>query len=456
MSDPEKLRKLIAKLSLKNNFWGYLFARIRRVADASIPSIMGVGPNSDGTISLFYNQELVEKTEDDALLLVLEHEGLHVLNKHISRFIKISEMETDTQRKNFKMLVWNYASDCAANDLMKMPGKIKIGGVEVNLVLPQTFDLPQKHAAEWYFYKLLEQMKENNICSECGAPLEEGDHDGKHDHGGESDGKEGHGSDSCCPGCGKSSNGQIGDHGKWKDSDGVADKNALARKLDQYTKDIVSETVKNFNKNRGDIPGSIQELIKELLKPPQVPYYQMIRKLVVGSRLCKFKRSPTKINRKRMYVFEIGDEHSPSISPFPGRTRDRSFNVSVMIDTSGSMRKDDIIEALSSCKDIIEKDRHCVITVIECDTHVQKEYQIKKIQDIQMDVKGRGGTTLLPGLERAKELGTDITLAFTDGYCENLNEVARNKLPRKIVWIVGEHSTTETIDKTGYIVRINT
>ena len=153
--------------------------------------------------------------------------------------------------------------------------------------------------------------------------------------------------------------------------------------------------------------------------------------------------------------FILDDFNLPQISPFPGKKRDFTFYVGVLIDTSGSQSKEDIIDALSGCKSIIEHDKHCKVVVIENDTKVQKEYEIKRLSDIQMNVRGRGGTILMPGLERLKQLNVDVTLGFTDGYCEDLNSVSRKKLPKKIIWAVRkEHGTVSTLNRTGFIVRI--
>ena len=95
----ERLKDLIAQMTLKHNYWGYLFARIRRVASDQIPSIMGVAPTKQGTLQLLYHPELVDGTKDAVLKYVLEHEGMHVLNKHISRLIRIITNELDEFQK---------------------------------------------------------------------------------------------------------------------------------------------------------------------------------------------------------------------------------------------------------------------------------------------------------------------------------------------------------------------
>ena len=118
------------------------------------------------------------------------------------------------------------------------------------------------------------------------------------------------------------------------------------------------------------------------------------------------------------------------------------------------MSNDDIKEGLSGIKNIIEKDRYCHTTVLEVDVGVEKEYVARKVRDIQFNIKGRGGTTLGPGLFRAKELACDVCLAFTDGYTENINKYPRKNLPKKIIWVINKGGTAKNLNETGFVVRI--
>jgi predicted metal-dependent peptidase len=229
---------------------------------------------------------------------------------------------------------------------------------------------------------------------------------------------------------------------------------ALSRKLEQNVRKIIKDSVKHFSKDRGNLPSHIAELIEQALGPPKVPYYQIIRRLVRGSRLSKFQRSPTRINRKRTYTFHLEGSSLPQISPFPGKKRDFTFDIVILIDTSGSMSPDQIAEGLSGVKNIIENDKYCYTTVLEVDAGVEKEYQCKRIKDIQFNVKGRGGTVLRPGLERAKQLGCDICLAFSDGYVDDINSVPRKYLPKKLVWIITENGSVEHVNKSGYVIKL--
>lgn len=415
----DRLKELIAKFVLKYNYWGYLFSRIRRkpLSFSQLGSVMGVGPEKDGTITLYYEPDLLSKTSDREVLKVVEHEGMHILNKHIPRYLRIIANETSEERKKNKTEVWNVASDCCVNMQAKIREPLTIAGKPWEPCLPEKYNLEENKTTEYYFYELLKNSKTIELP-----------------------------------------NGSFGfnNHEQWKKgANGVSDLSSLSRKLDQHVQNIIKESVKNFNRDRGSIPSHIADLIEGALAPPKAPYYQIIRKLVRGSRFSKFMRSPTKINRKRTYVFTIKDNKCvPQISPFPGKTRDMTFDIVVLLDTSGSMSHENILEGLSGVKNLVEKDRHCYTTVLEVDAGVEKEYEVKKVKDIQFNVKGRGGTTLRPGLERARQLNCDVCLAFTDGYCENINSIPRKYLPKKLIWVINKGGTAKTVNETGYVVHI--
>jgi len=430
MNPHERIKEMVARMVLKNNYWGYLFSRIRRKPAESLPSIMGVAPEPDATITLYYHPLLVEKASDETLGIILEHEGGHILNRHIPRLIRLIANELSKRRQAIKIDAWNIAADCTVNSQANLPKEITIGNMVISLDFPERYGFPDNQIAEFYYHRLLEQQK-----------------------GGGKGGKGGGGSGGSGS---RFSNDQIDDHDKWLSNiEQVPDLSSLSRKMDNYVGNIIKESVKTFNRNRGDLPGYISELIEELLAPPKAPYYQIVRKLVKGSRLSKFKRAHAKVNRKRTYVFTIGDKNIPAISPFPGKTRDFSFDICILLDTSGSMSKEEILEGLSGVKNMIENDRYCKVTVLEDDTRVNKEYEVKKLRDIQFNITGRGGTTLRPGLERCRELEPDVTLCFTDGHCEDVNSVPRKFLPKKLIWVVGGvNSTIENVDRTGFIVQV--
>jgi predicted metal-dependent peptidase len=424
----ERLKNLVAKMTLKSSYWGYLFSRIRREESESIPSIMGVKPNINGTITLVFHPKLLMGTEDSVLKQIIEHEGMHVLNKHISRLLRILSNEVSDMQKMRKAIIWNIAADCSVNHLIDLPKTLKIDGKDWPVLHPKMYKLPDNKPTEFYFKELLKQDEKN-----------------KKNGGGE-----------CAEGL-KSVGKSMDDHSEWKNiTKQSGDVSALSRSVDNYIQDLIKDSLKNFERGRGDLPAYIRELIDKALRPPKAPYFMIIRKLVKASRYSKFKRAFAKVSRKRTYTFMIGENSNlPAISPFPGRARDLTFDIIVVIDVSGSMSPDDIKEGLSGVRNVIEGDRFCKLTVMEIDTVIQKEYQVKKVKDIDFEVKGRGGTVLAPALERCKKLNPDVVLCFTDGYTDNINGMPKKYLPKKIIYVIQKGGTADNVNKTGYVVRID-
>lgn len=509
-SPAERLKNLIAQMTIKSgnenisyNYFGYIFSRIRRVNDNTIPSIMGVAPRKDGTLALLFNTRYFDGTDDEAMKKVIEHEGMHILNKHIPRLLRILENESRERFKFAKARIWNTAADCAVNPVIKFPKDIIIAGKPFGACYPEFYGMEDGMPAEHYYFALLKEAEEQaEKCAEClknkqqgepddnsspdktsesndqgsKKPGEKDESDDKNEMDGDQPGEgspndqSGEGTQSNQPGEGNSPCGDcpygiggagqdydvIGDHSKWSDvTKEVSDVSSLSRKIDSQIRDIIKDSVKNFKHRRGNLPSHIQELINAALEPPKVPYYQLIQKLIKGSRFSKFKRSLTRINRKRVYSFIIDEENVPVISPFPGKTRDFTFKIVILLDTSGSMGPEDVREGLSGCKNIIENDRHCHVTVLENDAVLHKEYVLKRVNDIDFEIKGRGGTVLRPGIERAKEINPDVMLCFTDGGCDNINDFPRKMLPKKIIWVITNDGETRQLDKTGFIVRID-
>lgn len=417
----ERIKTLITEMVATDNYWGYLFSKINRKKDNNVSAAFAVCPEIDGTISLLYNTNYIEISDDECIKDFLEHEGTHILNKHIPRLLRIISDETLMENKIKKRDKWNIAADCAVNSLIpKIKRKYSLSnGEDYCLVFPDYYNLPFKESAEFYYNNLPKDSENKNGNGEKLYKI-------------------------------------VANHESWtKNNSKISDISSLASRLEQFSNSVLEESYKNV-RNRGKLPSYIIKKIEEILKPPQIPYYQLISKLVKGSRLSKYKKAYTRINKKRIYTFFINGNHNiPKISPFPGKVKDYTFNISILLDTSGSMSKDDILEGLSGVKNIIENDKDCKTTVIENDAKIQKEYEIKKLKDIQYDIMGRGGTSLFPGLERCKELNSDVILVFTDGYCEDLNGISKKLLPRKIIYVLTKDGTSNYIDRTGYIVRLS-
>jgi len=449
----DRLKSMIAKMVLNYNYWGYLFSRIGLQVSNQPDLILALAVERDSKIYLKFNPYLTSQINDEDLKLLVEHEGLHLLNKHLQRMINVLHDYNNPQDEN----LFNIASDIVVNDILRIDS-VKLAGDRVNLYTSKTFKFPRNKSTEWYFVELRKNRQDANESDKGG----EGKSDFSKQNGSQQsnnqnqqqtpDKQEG-------PGCGGKKGGDQGEpqflspHNNWIPSN-IEDKLGFSRKVEKQVRRIVKESIKSFSKERGTLPGHIKELVSEILGQPQLPYYQIIRKLVLGTRLAKPEISYSNINKKRTYSSYLEEEGLPEICPFPGTKIAHTFKIVILLDTSGSMSLEQIHEGLSGLRNIIENDRHCHTTVLEVDTKIHKEYVCKRISDIDFHVKGRGGTRLSPGLFRAKELNCDICLAFTDGYTEKINNLPRRKLPKNILWVLTKGGSKANIEGTGPIVMV--
>lgn len=124
----------------------------------------------------------------------------------------------------------------------------------------------------------------------------------------------------------------------------------------------------------------------------------------------------------------------------PGTKFDLEFgNVIFGLDTSGSMGKKELSEAV----DVVKKIRNICndVIMIQGDTTVTA---IEKVQKNikELEIKGRGGTDLRPIIEKAKDYGFPKTplVMFTDGEIWDYPSVAELK---NSVWVFTQENTAK-------------
>ena len=249
----ERLKQLIARFVLKYNYWGYLFSRIRRKPAKNFGSIMGVAPQTDGTITLLYEPDLFMATDDKEIYKIIEHEGMHLLNKHITRLLRILANETINERKQTKITAWNIAADCSVNVQANIREDIIIAGKAWPPQLPAHYNMEEGKVTEEYYLNLLQNHKDNmkqimqQICQNCPYAKNNQDSDGKEEGQGKGEGQDEESEGNLCPGFGNKgcpAHGGLDTHKNWIDgAKGVPDLSALSRKIDQHISNIVKESV---------------------------------------------------------------------------------------------------------------------------------------------------------------------------------------------------------------------
>ena len=142
---------------------------------------------------------------------------------------------------------------------------------------------------------------------------------------------------------------------------------------------------------------------------------------------CNWKR-PSR--RQGGVGFGVGRPVMPSFhAPVP--------EVAVVIDTSGSMGKDQLSAALSEIQGVLSA-TGANVTCVVCDATVHGIKPIRNVQDAAAMLKGGGGTAMAPALaalEKTKPL-PQVVIVCTDGYIDS-----PLKPSFEVVWcIVGGHT----------------
>jgi predicted metal-dependent peptidase len=409
------------------DFYARLVANLPSRPEKKVP-FMGVCWER-GHHVLLYNEDWVQqKLEEgrkgmDELRATVAHEAFHVILCHIARQMKLFRSFTADKEKARFLQRSNTATDMAVNDLLRSERDGRgMGPTYVDLqrnakmwVLPEHMKFPSELTYEWY----LSLMMDKDICPECvirivraqkKAEDDDGDGDGNKNKG-QTGGKCTHGprGDAECP------NGKhTGAHEFWVEmSENLSDEEmemvATQVEADAYEK--VKQAVEEHKRDRGTVPGFVEETLDNMMKPPRVPWKKLLHQYVQRCRLSKPMRTLER-PRRRWAMLDT--------TLYPGLKRDRTFRLGFGIDTSGSMSSDDIHEGLVELQGIAKLDKDIEIVVVEFDTMIHKEYVLDAHGEVDVKVVGRGGTDFNAFFQRMFELGKkseiDAIICFTDGY----------------------------------------
>ena len=385
-------------------FRAFLFT-LRPVETDTVPTAA-----IDKNLRVYWNRAFFAGLSINEGAFVVLHEMMHAFLYHASR--AKAHGVTD-----FKL--WNTACDCEINrTLSHMQGvTVPEGGC-----LPEKFDLPTDGRAEQYYDALrMAQEPETEEEEEEEEEPTDGDTDGDKD----GDGQEGDtGADDGTPGDkpgkgpgtksdepGDTHGSGSGDEpGEWElplddeDSPGVSnvDQRRAAEKAAQDIKDADA-------KHPGSVPGKLVREATAMLAPPKVPWQRVLQAAVNhGANAVTGYDEPT-YRRIAARSFSLG---SGVLLP---TYESYQPNVSIVIDTSGSMSQADLDTALRETQGVC-KALDCAVTVFAVDTQASAAQVVTDIRDIKLS--GGGGTDMSEGIRIAMDIKPrpHIVVVLTDGY----------------------------------------
>ena len=356
------LEDVIVRLLKQRPFYGQFLLQFRRrpysggkavavtIADA-VPTLM-VDPEHFAIFS---------PAEQEALL---EHLIKHILHLHPSR------------RKQRHSRLWDLACDLAIN-----PG---IDNLPAEAVQPQRLRMPTGLAAEEYYAKLL-------LMPELGAQEGDGHGDQPSQHQGEMSVNEAHREEP---------NQQLktlDDHQHWNEAD---------RTPESLAEQVVRQMVRTaWKRSQGEIPGSLQELVRRYLAPETIPWQQILRQFIGSAgRIGKtgtWKRAHRRFSQNT-----------------PGLRKQQFLNLVIGIDVSDSTDTQPLREAFAHELVRIARGRKSRITLLYAGSRIQKIAHFSGQPQVTEVYRGGGFTDLRPVFDYARTMQPRpaAIIYLTDGY----------------------------------------
>jgi predicted metal-dependent peptidase len=384
---------------MKNPFWAELSRNITKVPTMDIPTAGVTYDVQRDAFIMYYNPEFLSKQSNHAIIGVICHELSHITFGHL------------VARKRTPHWPWNLATDCAINSLIEisagqpfegdkpdawfLPRSGLVPGYRPELdpevmakMSPEqakaTTDLadiieklPKLKASEWYFQKIMDEMKsKGHDLSKSGKKivLRVKGSPGAGAEGGEPQpgGNE--------PGDGEEIEvgiGELDDHDGW---DEVPEE--LREYVEQRAKGILEKAVNHADQQSDgwgniprDIAGEIRRSVSQKIDWRSV-LRQFVGGLVRGERTSSIKR----INRRYPYIH-------------PGVKRGYTARLLVAIDMSGSV-SDKMLETFVAELNTLTKRVSVDILPFDCSANEKDIFEWRK------------GTR--PDVRRTKTGGTDF------------------------------------------------
>lgn len=372
---------------------------------------------TDGT-RMFMDAEFYSKMDEDERLGIIGHEVWHCALRHFQRL-------GNRDRKKF-----NFACDVEVDLLLHRDGfKVE--------VLPHEASWEGKSAEQIYdlMYPGLEQFQKDDehIFDSDKLP---GDDDGEKsgdesDDGGDSNEEDHNGKD------GKDQDVQAGNENGGISGrkaiagdadlpsvshDGVIDpdfqparEEELAEDWKDHLKNAVQQEMKKGNKGIGNLPGNVEDLIKDEDKVATVDWKKVlldyVSQLFGGDR--QWLPPARRYVWKKLYL--------------PSRAKKQSIEIVLAIDTSGSTTED-LPDFLAELRGMTSAFGEYKITIIQCDIaiHSVQEYSNDDpLPEEGLQFKGFGGTSYLAPFQYVEEKMDEVPTVFiylTDGFGEAPSE----------------------------------
>lgn len=385
----DRVSKQRTKLVARLPFFGHLALKLRPRVAQDGDGVNTAAVSTDGTLVI--NEAFADKLSDQELCFVIAHEVMHPAMLYFDRM----------QGRIPKL--WNMAHDHAINLIIKHMGDANIKPLG-DILCDEKY---KDWSAEEVYDDLLKDAVLVNIAMTAGEDGEGGE--GGQNPGGKSQGKG--------KGGGKSPQGQdprkdplfgdgrpdLADSDDGKKAAG-GDKGAANRLNTDWKISIVAAAQRHERaKGRGSLPGGLQRLIDEFTDP-KVDWREKLSRWVGEN------------GRRQDYTYGRPSRRSESVGQYlPSLKKYGIQDVTVMVDTSGSIGDKQLKEGLAEIQGVCE-DLGIGVRAMVIDAAVHDDVMVEDAHELQEKLAGGGGSNFCPGFEKLAEEGYEgVVIAFTDG-----------------------------------------
>lgn len=304
---------------------------------------------------------------------ILKHEMEHILFGHLARF---RDMD------NFKK--WNYATDCALNQFIDR-SHLPSGAIYPNnLPVRQGCKAKDKVNAEQY-YDIIDDSQipddPNGQCVTGAKPFD--------------------------------------DHGQWQQS------NVPSEELQkEITKSMAEKSANETIKARGNLPSSYEDWLSINSNKQQINWQNVLRNI------CGNKRT----NSRRTIMRQ--DRRFPRREDLRGKTKDRTFNILLIGDESGSVSDTELTQGIGEVLNIANLTKSD-LDYIAIDTQAHAPIKLKKTQR-SFKRQACGGTNLHPAIDMANKHKVDYqaVVVITDGGLCSSDVEHFSKIGKRVIWLI--------------------
>lgn len=415
----------LAKLFLiseRDSYYGYFLMNMQFCPDFSAKTIAGIKLGEFPPV-FQSNPLLLCKFTLKEILYIICHEIDHVVFNHPAEMLK-SNPDNDAD----VFYDFNLAADASVNDRINYEistEKKKFlsppDGLITSDELKKIYKIRRIERMESYayYFELISGKKKSPVANSAVNGYEKilSQNDDNYDAGAEEDvalsddNSDNNGKIITSHNCGK-----LSDH-NWDISGDAEDASAAVRELVNSSVSMMSE------ESRSMMPASFISNVEKINAPPAISW-QILLKKYVGAIVAGKKKTSMRLNRRQPQRFDLS-----------GSVDDKILKIVVAVDTSASVDDNMISQIFNEIFAILSKRKH-EITVIECDSEVQRVYRARHPSEIRTKVKGRGGTWFSPVIDyinRDRYFRDALLIYFTDGFGEY--EIPKPRTYRNI-WVV--------------------